>query len=442
MTSVTEAEIEALQAKRHWPWPLALAYVQPLRFSAVAKASEALIVYREQDGPAPQYTASAAVQLIYSAVNSGPLPPEPVLGTDSTGEPYTITSGEQIYWEAVSDLEADLLGALEAGQIQALGRKTAAGDLEPIPETAWVRGEVKPEATSDLVEQGWRRAGSLSNILGEKSFAVRYYDIHFIGDDVRQYAEALKRSRNARLSEEMFGERFAEIESLEDQGLSLEMGYWSLLVAGAWVSSRSSAFTAAVQAFEKDKDCERGHGGFVYTAVSDCMGRRGWPLLSVAFGDLALALQSGVVPGSSGTEGRFGGIRIIERHEWRGFRGPIHERDGVSPLPGIYNVGLPAEEVLAAFPVNGSASIAPPTNADLGNRAKPMGRSRGSGGYAAKDRELFPLMRKALEERQATSVWRAAELIADMADGVEENKPRRLTEGFKRANPDWESLIA
>lgn len=359
MTSVTEAEIEALQARRHWPWPLALAYVQPLRFLAVAKASEALINYPEQDGPAPQYTASAAVRLIYSAANGGPLAPEPILGTDTTGEPYTIKSGEQIYWEAVADLEADLLGALEAGQIQALGRKTATADLEVIPETAWVRGEIKPEATSDLVEQGWRKAGSLSNALGEKEFAVRYYDVHLIGDAVRQYADALKRVRDAKLSEEMFGERFAEIESLEDQGLSLEMGYWSLLVAGAWVSSRSSAFTAAVQALEKGKYCERGHGGLVYAAVSDCMGRRGWPLLSASLGDLALALQSGLVPGASGTEGRFGAVRLIERHEWRAFRQPHHESEGVSPLPNIFNVGLPAEEVLKAFPAGPCAASEP-----------------------------------------------------------------------------------
>ncbi len=331
--SVTDNEIFALQEKQYWPWPLALAYVQQGNGAFVAAVSEVLILYPEQEGFA-EFTASSALAKLHEV---------------ATGEP--CGANDPAFWDDIGKLEADLIAALEAGVISAFGRKEVAGSLEKIDARDWVGSEVSPKRTSDLIVEGWRKTDLLGQALLEVERRVRFYDLHLIGGAVKQLAASFDRDRAAKISDEVHGKSFDEIEELERSGPYLRQGYWSPLVVGAWIASRSADFTAAIQLFEKQRACERGHAhsGTAWWAAGDLMGKRFGMTLTQAQEQLREALEAGKIKGGTGMSGPQNRSRKIARHEWREWD-VGHMHGGVFILPDTHSVAWPSEEVLIEFP--------------------------------------------------------------------------------------------
>jgi len=352
LRAVSKKEIEALLAKQFWPWPLALAYLQVENVAPVAAASEVLVTYPNEEGLV-EFMASSAVGRIYEVV---------------TGKPHK--HDQETYWSEVAELEKPLVGALEAGQIRAFGREARDKGLSPVAAIDWVGSEVSPERTSDLVVEGWRKTDLLGQALGSGQRRVRAYDLHLEGSAIQHLRQSLE-SADAR--DKIHEGSYEEIEALEQAEVPLRRGYWSPLVAGAWIASRSQRFTSAIQLFERQRHCERGHAHSwtAWLTVGDLMGKRFGMTLTGALDLLREALETGNIAGGKGVSGPTKKVRLIERHEWTQWS-VAHNSGGVYVLPDTFDVAWPSEAVIEAFPPDNSvqtevesASSDPPTEDEL-----------------------------------------------------------------------------
>lgn len=193
MDDLTSSDlVESYLAKPYWPWPLAFAYCQSaeVREDALQAAVEVLEYYSSSEGLS-EFTASSMVARVYEVVTGRSYMGHPVEGHDRSGERYTITSVEEVYWFEVSALEKPLIDALEAGRLCALGRKSLKDALTEIKPTDWVGAEVDPDETADLVRAGWRvKRHSLERALGDVERHTLFYDIHLSGAEVRKFVDA------------------------------------------------------------------------------------------------------------------------------------------------------------------------------------------------------------------------------------------------------------
>lgn len=369
MTLECDEITEALIARAYWPWPLALAFCQAKdrRKAALEAAAEVLTLY-PADKNLSGFTASSAVARIYEATSGKCYMPDAETATGSDGGIITIKTAEKVYWSEVAELERPLLAALELGSLEAMGRPSPDASLEIVPSSDWVGGEVDPVATSDLVKAGWRESDILGKALDEAVRVARFYDIHLKGAAVRQFANALDQQRSAEETDALMGGDYSRFETLEiDSDLPRE-GYWSPLVAGSWIGSRSDPFVAAAQKYEKDMLCERGgvYSCSAWLVVGNLMGKRYGISLTQSLNLLREALESGRVEGGKART-PMGAPRLIERFEWTQWEDTAHNSSGVSLLPGLIDFAWPSDKVRGAFPAHPTsppAALSRPTYTD------------------------------------------------------------------------------
>lgn len=325
---------QAMLDEVYWPWPLALAYCQPndKRAEAVEAVAEILEEYSASTHKelAP-FKGSSAVARLYEV---------------ATGKSYGAESSEQ-YWTSVAEIERPLLANVKTGSLDAMGRSSPAAALVPIAVSDWVGGEVHPEATADLIAEGWRANDTLDQVLGDQDRTVRFFDVHLLGAAVRQLAAVL--DSNDRTDETLSGE-YEVLERLEAEGECPAEGYWSPLVAGAWIGSRSDSFVAAVQRYERNMHCDRGgaYSSAAWWSVGNLMGKRYGVTLTESLDRLRVALERGLIVGGKARP-PLGGPRLVDRHEWTAWR-TGHNNEGVSLLPGLVDFGWPSENIRQSFP--------------------------------------------------------------------------------------------
>lgn len=325
---------QAMLDEAYWPWPLALAYCQPIkgRAEAVEAVTEILEEYSaSKHKELAPYKGSSAVARLYEV---------------ATGKSYGAEDSEQ-YWAAVAEIECPLLGTVKAGSLDAMGRPSPDAALMPIAVSDWVGGEVHPEATADLIAEGWRANDTLDQVLGDRERTVRFYDVHLLGAAVRQLARDLSSND---VMDETLADDYEALTKLEVEGERPNEGYWSPFVVGAWIGSRSESFVSAVQKYEREAMCARGgcYSAAAWLTIGNVMGERFDRTLTQSLDDLRLALERGEVPGGR-AKSVHGSPRPVERYEWPEWR-VAHNDGGVSILPGLVDFSWPSEEVRKAFP--------------------------------------------------------------------------------------------
>ena len=371
-------DVEHYLRQAYWPWPLALAYSQSAehRDECVSAVCEVFAVY----GPIPEgcgeFTASSAVARIYEIV---------------TGESYQNDAG---YWERVAGLEAPLVDLMQAGQLDAWGRKLPTDTLAAIPVRDWVGAEILPKWRSDLVAVGWRDSDLLAQALGEKTKTTFWHDLHLKGGEVAQIVS------------EAAGQSSASLPDLiEFDGEQLREGYWPILPTLAWIASDGDEdFVAVVQNVDAR---DNGTAGDLVAAkwltFGDDAGERYGCTFTMACVRLREALETGRLVGGN-AKPLSEATRPIERYEWVDWRGHF-QREGYEVLPRIYNPRWPSDAIRAAFPVvNQDGKSQCTTDVRFSG-----GRPRGAGRFVSSDKTHVAQMKRALDSGSATSRTEAAE---------------------------------
>jgi hypothetical protein len=314
----------------YWPWWFAVAYVQPwgVRVEALRSGVETYLAFKGSSVDA----VGALGRVI--AVLCG--------DDDPDGETFRV-------WQTRA--EDRLMMAIRAGKVRAWGYPSPDATLVELKPSDWVGGEVDCSDTCDLVKEGWRGAGFLSQAV-DLERVVRFSDIHLPREQVMAWADHLEQEAHRQVEDLNDAQNSEFFYGLGVSDGDLVEGFWSAFVTCAWIGSRCREFTAKAQQFERDGLADLGG---VYSATAwSVMGGALRHKFGVSDYDALRMVQQAIalnkLPAGGGFDKRAGQRREIANVEWQEMKSPIHDHDGTSHLPGLYNIQWSSADVMAAFP--------------------------------------------------------------------------------------------
>lgn len=310
----------------YWPWWFAVAYVQPKpeRYEAMRLG---LACY---DGSSLA-AAGAFNGVLFS-----------LAGDENAGDGALRV--------ARTRAEDRLLLAVRRGRVRALGKLEPSNTLVEIKSSDWVGSEIDCEGTCDLVIEGWRDSRGVDRCLNRERI-VRFFDVHLPREQIIAWADELESAEASKNVDDALAGDYEAFAAIEDEGQSLEGGFWSAFVACAWVGSRCERLTAAAQVYERAKLVERGgpHSASAWLVLDKVMGERFGVTITQATGRLKSAIADRQLSSGVGYDLTGRCNRDIAPAEWLGME-VLHDQHGTSLVPGIYRVSWPSADVRAAFP--------------------------------------------------------------------------------------------